>query len=287
MAAEATMPAHLIYLHVPKCGGSTLNRLLEANYPDGRRFYVNPHDVAASRRKLAAMPEAQARHLDLVYGHLSFGWHEHLPRSARYLTLVRDPVARVVSHYNYVRYRSDHSHYLRATVEAEDMSIADYVTSGVCDELNNGQTRLLAGVEDIVQAPYGDSAIPYGTNDADLLERALHNIERHFIAVGLQERFDESLLLFQAKTGWPTVTYQAVNVGGQHYTKVRATPEEVDVIREYNRLDLSLYGVLAERFEQDLQATLPCPALQAHVLRWRNRWAGSLGGRALHRLRHP
>jgi len=240
----------LIYLHVPKCGGTTIHGILRDNFPADCRYYVDPHDVAGSRREFAAKPEKERRRIQLLHGHLSYGWHEHVPGTAVYFTFIRHPVERVVSHYNYVRFRTDHDHYLRDVVEREGMSIADYVTSGVCDEMNNGQVRLLAGVEDIVQEPYGDSALPYGTNDPELLNRALRNIDDHFVFVGLQERFDQSLLLMRSHLQLDSVTYQRKNTGTAHYRKRRPTDEDVEAIREFNQLDFQLYQKMLERFNK-------------------------------------
>lgn len=266
----ATSPRTLIYLHVPKCGGSTLNNLLKRNVPGSARYYVTPQDVATSRRELAALPDDEKRQIRLLHGHLSYGWHEHLPQEAVYFTVLRDPVARVVSHYNYVRFRTDHSHYLRDAVQREEMSLADYVTSGVCDEANNGQVRLLSGVEDIVQVPYGPSKVEYGTNDEALLEQALANIDRHFAMIGVQERFDESILLMGSKLGFTHLAYEPTNIGHHHYTKRTPTPDDVALIKRYNQLDLALYQMVRERFEERLkQSGLTSAHVQAfRVRKW-------------------
>jgi hypothetical protein len=211
---------------------------------------VDPNDVAGSRRELAAKSEGERRCIQFLHGHLSYGWHEHVPGSAVYFTFIRHPVERVVSHYNYVRYRTDHDHYLRDVVEREDMTIAEYVASGVCDEMNNGQVRLIAGVEDIVQEPYGNSTLPYGTNDPELLDRALQNIDEHFAFVGLQERFDESLLLLKERLRFNTVMYQRKNTSYHHYQKQYPSDDAINVIRKYNRLDLALYEAVEERWGQ-------------------------------------
>jgi hypothetical protein len=259
----------LIYLHVPKCGGTTINSVLRSNFGESERFYVNPSNVSTSRQQLAGRSESERRSLKLLHGHLSYGWHELLPQDATYFTMIRDPVARVVSHYNYVRFRTDHSHYLRETVQKEDMSIAEYVTSGICDEMNNGMVRLLAGVEDIVQEPYGESDLPYGTNDPALLDRALNNLEDHFAAVGLQEQFDESLLLFRDRLGLQSISYQRKNTGGRHYDKVRPDTEDLEAIRSYNQLDRKLYQAVQNRFEEEI-STLGLPSLQVRWLRLQN-----------------
>lgn len=251
MRIAVTGEETLIYLHVPKAAGSTMISILERNVPPDRRFAVDGRDIQGSKKYLAGLSPAERAGIQLLYGHLSYGWHELVPGPARYFTIVRHPVDRVVSHYNYVRFRADGDHYLREEVVKKDMSLGEYVASGVCDEVNDGQVRLLSGVEDIVQEPYGLSRIPYGGDHSDLLEMALDHIESDFVFVGLQERFDESLRLLQRSVGLRRVEYRPLNIGRKKWHGVTPDAGEIEVIRHYNAADLELYRVLRERFENE------------------------------------
>ncbi len=257
----------LIYMHIPKCGGTTLNNVLENNFDEDKRYYVNPKNISSSKRQLGGIENKSS--IRLLHGHLCYGWHKLLPKKCMYFTVIRDPIERVVSQYNYVRFRDDHSHYLSEIVNEKKMSIKDYVRSGICDEVNNGMVRLLSGVEDIVQEPYGESSIPYGTNDKTLLERALENVDRHFAFVGLQEHFDKSLLLLRERLSLDTVTYRRQNTGRRHYDKVHPDDDDREVIREYNELDIKLYRYMRTRFEEDI-GSLTLPEVQETWLQFRN-----------------
>lgn len=259
---------HLIFLHVPKCGGTTLTNVLSQNFPQERCFHLS-NSIAGSREKLASKPESERAKLKLIAGHLSYGWHELLPGKSKYFTFIRDPIDRIVSQYNYVRFRSVYKHYLRDIVEKENMSIGRYVESGVCDELNNGQVRLLAGIEDIIQEPYGKSKITYGSNDSALLEKALENIDRHFLLVGLQDRFNESLVLLKKRLKLRRVGYISHNVGKRDYRKILPTPEEIELIRSYNQLDLELCRLMREKLDEEL-GKLPLVRGRIKALRWSN-----------------
>lgn len=232
-----------IFLHVPKCGGTTLTRWLESLFSDDRCFQVDPLDIRRSKGELACMPAEERARIDLLLGHLSYGWHELVPRPCSYFTILREPIGRVVSHYSYVRWMTSHEHYLRDVVEAEDMSLGEYVASGVCDEVNNGQVRLLSGVEDIVQEPYGESSVRYGSNDRELLDRALENIVSHFAVVGVLENFDAGVRALCDAWGIPRSMRprDRRNVGRKHYKKAVPTSDELAVIRKHNQLDIELY----------------------------------------------
>lgn len=237
----------LIFLHIPKCGGTSLTSMLAEAVPEHLRFSVDGTDVAGSRGELAALPDPERRRIDLLLGHLSYGWHELLaPRPARYFTLVREPVARVVSHYNYVL--SHEKHYLHSPVVGAKMTLADYVESGVTTEANDGQVRQISGAEDIVQSPYGPSEVGYGEDHGALLEGAWANIERHFLLVGILERFDESVRRLRRLTGLRIGSRRVKNVA-RPAAAGAPTPGEAEVIRRYNRQDCELYRRCRETFE--------------------------------------
>lgn len=239
----------LVFVHIPKTAGTTINAILEKNFSESERYHVNPCDIAASRAEIAGQSIESRQHIHLLYGHMGFGWHDYMPRPAVYATFLRDPVKRVVSHYNYVRFRADHEHYLRQTVEDEKMGIREYVESGVCDEVNNGQVRLLTGIEDIVQQPYGQSKFRYGFDDDKYFELAIQNLDRYFGFVGVQEYFDESLILMRDKYRLlRAINYSAMNVGTSHYSPVAPTETDLEVIRRYNGLDIRLYEHVRKEF---------------------------------------
>lgn len=236
----------LIYMHIPKCGGTTLTSALTRAVPHGSQFLVDGSDIAGSRARLGGLPEPERRRLRLVCGHLSFGWHQLLPAEAQYFTLLRDPVSRVLSHYNHVCTHDDH--YLHADVVREKMTITDYVESGITCEVNNGQLRQIVGIEDIIQIPYGVSVLPYGRDHSAALEQALENVQNNFLLVGLLERFDESLDVLKQLTRIPLGPYRSRNVGKSSAAVKRPTRAEIELIRRYNREDCELYAYCKERF---------------------------------------
>jgi hypothetical protein len=242
------MGESLIHMHIPKCGGTTLRSLLIAAVPQAIRFEVDSRNIAGSRAILTCMPEKKRGEIRLLHGHLSYGWHELLPRRVRYITVLRDPDSRVISHYNYVRSRRDH--YLYDELVGRKMSLVDYVESGLTCEVNNGQVRQISGVEDIIQQPYGESKIRYGSDQSALLEQALENIERYFVVVGILERFDETLNALTALIGLPVVPHRVLNATQDpHLETPLPTNDEIERVRRYNREDHELYRIVRERFD--------------------------------------
>ena len=132
---------------------------------------------------LGEPPFARAR---FVTGHLP-----HRPPDAfdgadpAPVTLLRDPVARMLSHYRYGVERGGWT---------EDASLARLVEDGrLC---NNLQTRQLAGCLD-AREPC----------DNAMLARAQENLAAHYAVVGQTENFDGFLAALIALFGWPELLY--------------------------------------------------------------------------------
>lgn len=222
----------LIFLHIPKSGGTTLNSILAQNFPSKRTFTMDSRDPLVSIRSLKSMAPSQRDTIDLISGHCPFGVHELLSRQAAYITMLRNPVDRICSWYYYVL-RSK-ANFLHKRVTSENLSLDQFVrqrelTAG----LNNGQTRWLAGW-DAYEAPYGACG-------RDVLETAKENLRRYFAVAGVTERFEESLLLMQRMFRWPYVLYRKKNVTPDRPSSAQIAPDTLDAIRKNNDLDLELY----------------------------------------------
>lgn len=180
-------------------------------------------------------------------GHFSVGLHRFIPE-LRYVTCLRNPVSRLVSHYHHAL--NDPSHYLHQKIISRHLDLPGYVSSGLSGELSNGMTRMLAGIEDF----------HHGSVDDQTLALAKFNIETYFDGVVLSESFDSGLLMLAESLNWKTPYYLRRKVG--HYPTASSTPDEHSrsVIEEHNQLDCELHAWASDRFNEtaamisDLQA---------------------------------
>jgi hypothetical protein len=194
-------------LHIPKAAGTTLHTVIDRQYPP-EAVFSNDQVVKArlgdrwketpavqrwelARDELNRLPAARKERLRVVKGHMLFGWHELLPQPCAYITLLREPVSRVLSLYGYTL--QTEGHYLRDEILSRNMDVKDYISSGLTVWVDNGQTCMLSGA--------GES-VGFGKCSHDMLETAKRNIETHFAVVGLSECFNEALILLRRLFGW-------------------------------------------------------------------------------------
>jgi Sulfotransferase family len=137
MSAARSQPL-IIFLHLPKTGGTTLARIIDRQYDSSS---ILPLYESMFGNELSALPQNHLDRLRIVMGHLYFGVHAFAARPCMYITILREPIDRVISHYYFVRH--DPSNYLYEL--ASKMTLKEFVESCGRQEPNNDQTRLLAG----------------------------------------------------------------------------------------------------------------------------------------------
>src|SRR6266702_6095851 len=72
----------VIFLHVPKAAGSTLNRLIEWEYPLFEIYSIDPVFYRWSWAHLQRVSKKRLKRTRVFKGHMLFGLHEILPQPA-------------------------------------------------------------------------------------------------------------------------------------------------------------------------------------------------------------
>ena len=225
----------VLFLHIPKAGGSTLGEYVynQCSAPNAiagdplsagvaylEYGFLKPDELVVPEHVVNLLSRADLR---AVIGHFWFGIHEHVARPSRYITLLRDPLERVVSLYYYAKLE-------------ETMSLEEFARNPPFREVDNDQTRRIAGVNP-----------PVGECTRATLDLARENLRRHFDVVGTTERMDETVAQLKAKLGWnrEVVSYPR-NVNTDRPKSSLLTPEALDAIRARNELDYELWRYASE-----------------------------------------
>lgn len=220
----------VVFLHIPKTGGTTLHTILKRHY--GAGF----HDENRARRtggvSFKKMSVEQRAEVALLKGHVTFGFHKFaaVPDDVRYFTFLREPAARVVSLYRHIL-RNDH-HPLHAQVRP--LTLVEFLRAGLSRDVDNGQVRAVAG-----------GRIPGQVGQAEL-DQAKQNIADRFLFVGQMEQFDSSLAGLVLALGWDKVPRYATRNVAPSDSDVALS--DLDEIRAANRFDVELREWAAERF---------------------------------------
>lgn len=230
----------VIFLHIPKTAGSTLYRIIEAHYRAQEIYTVWVDGSLDDFKRLDAGSKSE---LKVLRGHFGFGLHDFLPGPSRCFTLLREPVARVISYDAFVRRTP--RHYSYDLVTSNKMSLADFIASKKDCMLDNAQTRLLSGLESGHEVPFGECG-------PDMLEAAKRNLRDAFAVVGLTERFDETLLLLREAFGWRRLFYARQNVSAKRPEKEELPSSTLDAILQINALDVQLYQYAQRLFEEQV-----------------------------------
>jgi hypothetical protein len=213
-------PRHFLFLHIPKCAGTALVRLIEENFPPVMR-----------------VPLYQGTHLDddfspwfkqgaskALYGH--FYCQDSFFRSDVYrFVVLRRPVERELSNYLFLRQSKDPEH--RAWCQ-QWRHFGDYLQA---KQALNHQVRMLSGM--------GHFAY-FQAQQEEAFEKAKAHIQR-FSRIGFTECLQESVAALAQDLGWQTTSTKRHNVGRKRWQVPFLKWRYRRALEEVTQLDQALY----------------------------------------------
>lgn len=225
----------LIFLHISKTGGTTLNRIVEKQFKQKDIYHIRSIDRSFEKGILKFINFEDKDKIKLLNGHQGYGLHKYFEADSIYFTMLRNPVSRIISNYFHIRRDPPHRFYS----EAIKYNLHEFIKNRISPiENENDMTRRLSGMEDPAKVADGIGEIV----TMEHYDAAIKNIEQKFIFVGLTEFFDQSLLLLKKKLGWKNIFYVKQNVGLNKPKQNSIEPVTLELINKYNKYDIDLYN---------------------------------------------
>lgn len=239
----------IIYLHIPKAAGMTVQRMIRRRY--GSNLFQRSVNLIKGSKNLKFKDAVLSKTMKdrFFMGHFCYGIHHFLPHPYTYITFLREPISRLLSLYKYSR--SNEGSYYHGL--ARNVSPEDFFFKSNLMELDNGMLRFIVGKNPDLNDMFLNRT-RLGECNQEMLNTAKQHIDKEFSFVGIVEKFDESVVLLKKVLGWKNAYYLKRNTSSQHHTyqsnHFKFTDELVEKLQEKNQLDLELYQFAKERFER-------------------------------------
>lgn len=137
----------LVFIHIPRSGGSTLTNLLDLHFANDQILKANL--LHGEQGRILGIAGHTGEHFELdhplsryrlITGHSNFGDVDAIVKAPVYMTMLRDPLQRVVSLYRYWKsHRLDYceKYELRGPLLAHRLSLDEFVRSDEPEALYN------------------------------------------------------------------------------------------------------------------------------------------------------
>lgn len=215
-----------LLIHVAKTAGSTLSAVFKRSEKPSKFTHTWAHP------KLQDMPKIAQK--DMVFGHFRYGLHYYFNRTCNYMTVLRSPIDRVVSHYYYhLQHKKDPGHLF-----AKNRTFEEWIRDSPAG--NNEQTRVISGMRSEFNL------------SQETLDMAKYHL-RTFAVVGLTEEYHKTLMLLKYIGGLSIARYRAINKGVKRPKLADVPPATVELIKQRNWADIQLYELAKEIFDTQLE----------------------------------
>jgi Polysaccharide biosynthesis enzyme WcbI/Sulfotransferase family len=238
----------LIFLHIPKTAGSSLNKMLSEAYgvqqPDGKFTHYNS--------TLTLIKDPKRRERPVILGHVHHDVIDVLSPNRKVITFLRDPIERTISAFEFMK-----SHPEVWLGKLAQGTISEFLSHpNVSKMIRNVQVRLIGSKHNFKKL-YADLVAGRLTRDryfARIQEMSLDPVDRETLEtakeriakldfVGFTDTFDEDARALFEKLGKPCPEQIArVNQTPERFKKRdKYSAEELELVSSLNSLDMELY----------------------------------------------
>jgi hypothetical protein len=219
-----------VFMHIPKTGGTTLCNVLSRQYHHSLRVksvYSPIRDIAKEKAG-SGVPF-------LLNGHLGYDEVKDIEDSFLF-TFLRSPISRVISHYCFLKETPSNDNY--EYLNRADTTIESFYAQKEKKDIDNCLVRYISGQHK-----------DFGMINKDDYLLALHNLEHKIDFFGMQEHYDESLIMLGDRLGWRLPIYRKKNLTTK---KEVVSDDTLEFLIEANMWDMLLFEKAKEIFKENM-----------------------------------
>jgi len=256
-----------IFLHIPKCAGTTFNFHLKYNFKKHQTLYLFINhgfynlktkkyeylqNINHLKKYLKSLTQEQKQKIKVIYGHtIYYGIHKFFPNQKPvYIIFVRDPFSRRISQYNQLqkslknnfKINSDEIGYLPFEINKEKIKQINTINKKIISfkqfsqrkNFQNNYIKLLIRKDFLKKTNKRYS------------KKHLEEVLKKFYFIGITENF-ESDFLFLSKILKFKKFYSKKNIGKKYFSLKKRTQQEINKLKKKfkkrNKLDYKLYNL--------------------------------------------
>jgi hypothetical protein len=239
--------------------------MIENQFSKEERLYIYEESRWKTLYEIKDMNQELKKNIKIVYGHFLFGIHKYFDQPTKYMTIIREPVDRILSAYYHFKtiparrkimlklfnlganlsknlpksLQRRHSNQLKDHyfISSHNLSVMDFVKCG------------RFGVDNTMVRRISNIPAEYGKITRKIYETAIYNIENYFMDVLLMEDMKQSVQRLSAIIGSTDLSIRMDNVNKKR-ERTELDANTLSFLKETNKYDLMLYDYCRQRFKR-------------------------------------
>ena len=227
-------PSPILFDHIPKCAGNAVTRFLMRFYSSKVTFSLDGVHFEKSVEEFKALSKKEQLSFSLIQGHSANKLIDFTHSNAKILTILRDPIDRIISHYFYIR--TYKGHFLHEKIINDSISLKDYCALNLSNDLENQYT-----------VHFSKLTLSEVRKDGEVaLALAFRNIITKYHLVGFQSNLVDFFTAFSDMMQLPkrNISNNKVNTTSKRPKVTELDEATIDGIKKHNQLDILLYAKL-------------------------------------------